>query len=60
MISGPANLILISDPKTTDFRVSADKEYLAKYYCLIFGRQRQNRQIEQYNFKTKMTSQHQN
>jgi hypothetical protein len=45
-----------SDPTTTDFRVSADNEYSAKYYCRIF----EYRQIEKSYFKPKMTSQLQN
>jgi hypothetical protein len=35
-----------SDPTTTDFRVSADNEYSAKYYCRIF----EYRQIEKSYF----------
>jgi hypothetical protein len=46
-----------SDPTTTIFRVSADNEYSAKYYCRIFGRQRQNRQIEKWHFEPKITPQ---
>jgi hypothetical protein len=41
----PFTLRSTSDPTTTHFRVSADNEYSVKYYCRIFGRQRQNRQI---------------
>jgi hypothetical protein len=55
-----SNIMKSSDPTTTDFCVSADNEYSAKYYCRKFGRQRQNQQIEKSNFKPKMTSQHQN
>jgi hypothetical protein len=44
---------IISDPMTTGFRGSANNEYSAKYCCRIFGRQRQNRQIEKCHIKPK-------